>query len=539
MRLDYALPYYSQRPVVMARNVVATSQALAAQAGLAMLQKGGNAVDAAVATAITMTILEPTGNGIGSDAFCILWDGRELHGLNASGRSPAAFEAKHLEAAGAGAPGSGGGVPRGWNSVTVPGAVSAWVELSGRFGRLPFETLFEPAIRYASDGFPVQPITARAWGYAEKAFGAPEFAEFRRVFLPGGRAPRAGERFSMPDHARTLELIAKTRGEAFYRGELAEAMVEDARRHGATLALSDLADHRPDWVGTVSQPYRELELHEIPPNGQGLAALLVLGILKHTNVAELPVDGAASLHLQIEAMKLAFADVYAYVADAAHMSTTAEQLLDPGYLAGRARLIDASRAQVPEYGVPSKGGTIYLTAADAGGMMVSYIQSNYYGFGSGVVVPGTGISLQNRGAGFVTTPGHPNFAEGGKRPFHTIIPTFLTRGGAPLMSYGVMGGPMQPQGHAQVALRLADHGQNPQAIADAPRWRVMGGLEVALESGYPAETVAELERLGHVIHQSKLGEDFGFGGAQLILRQEDGGYVAGSDPRKDGMAVGY
>ncbi|MBX3141838.1 MAG: gamma-glutamyltransferase family protein [Trueperaceae bacterium] len=538
MRLDYALPYYSQRPVVMARNVVATSQALAAQAGLAMLQKGGNAVDAAVATAITMTILEPTGNGIGSDAFCILWDGRELHGLNASGRSPAAFEAKHLEAAG-GAPGSGGAVPRGWNSVTVPGAVSAWVELSGRFGRLPFETLFEPAIRYASDGFPVQPITARAWGYAEKAFGAPEFAEFRRVFLPGGRAPRAGERFSMPDHARTLELIAKTRGEAFYRGELAEAMVEDARRHGATLALSDLADHRPDWVGTVSQPYRELELHEIPPNGQGLAALLVLGILKHTNVAELPVDCAASLHLQIEAMKLAFADVYAYVADAAHMSTTAEQLLDPGYLAGRARLIDASRAQVPEYGVPSKGGTIYLTAADAGGMMVSYIQSNYYGFGSGVVVPGTGISLQNRGAGFVTTPGHPNFAEGGKRPFHTIIPTFLTRGGAPLMSYGVMGGPMQPQGHAQVALRLADHGQNPQAIADAPRWRVMGGLEVALESGYSAETVAELERLGHVIHQSKLGEDFGFGGAQLILRQEDGGYVAGSDPRKDGMAVGY
>ncbi|MCW5629044.1 MAG: gamma-glutamyltransferase, partial [Rhodoferax sp.] len=389
MRLDYALPYYSQRPVVMARNVVATSQALAAQAGLAMLQKGGNAVDAAVATAITMTILEPTGNGIGSDAFCILWDGRELHGLNASGRSPAAFEAKHLEAAG-GAPGSGGAVPRGWNSVTVPGAVSAWVELSGRFGRLPFETLFEPAIRYASDGFPVQPITARAWGYAEKAFGAPEFAEFRRVFLPGGRAPRAGERFSMPDHARTLELIAKTRGEAFYRGELAEAMVEDARRHGATLAPSDLADHRPDWVGTVSQPYRELELHEIPPNGQGLAALLALGILKHTNVAELPVDGAASLHVQIEAMKLAFADVYAYVADAAHMSTTAEQLLDPGYLAGRARLIDASRAQVPEYGVPSKGGTIYLTAADAGGMMVSYIQSNYYGFGSGVVVPGTG-----------------------------------------------------------------------------------------------------------------------------------------------------
>lgn len=532
MKLDFDLPYPSQRPVVIARNVVATSQPLAAQAGLSMLQRGGNAVDAAVAAAIAITIVEPTSNGIGSDAFCILWDGRELHGLNASGRSPRALTAGHLA-------GNGEYHARGWRSVTVPGAVSAWVELSSRFGKLPFEQLFEPAIRYARGGFHVTPVTARAWSYAGGVFGGPEFAEFRRVFLPGGRAPVSGELFLSPDQASTLERIAATKGEAFYRGELAEAMAADAKRHGAPLTLDDLAAHTADWVGTIQQAYGDHELHEIPPNGQGIAALQMLGILEQLGHDQYPVDSAESLHLQIEAMKLAFADTYEYVADLDHMRVRPSQLLDPGYLAERARLIDPKRAQAPAYGTPPAAGTIYLTTADAGGMMVSFIQSNYRGFGSGVVVPGTGISLQNRGAGFVLDPGHPNHAEGGKRPFQTIIPAFLTRGGAPVMSYGVMGGPMQPQGHAQVALRLADHAQNPQAAADAPRWRVMGGLKVALEEGFPAETVAGLEARGHAVHRSKLGVDFGFGGAQLAYRLEDGAYVAGSDPRKDGQAVGY
>ncbi len=532
MQLDFDLPYPSRRPVIMAGNVVAASQPLAAQAGLAMLQRGGNAVDAAVAAAAAMTVVEPTGNGLGSDAFAILWDGERLHGLNASGRSPRAMTARHLAV-------SGAGPARGWGSVTVPGAVSAWVELSSRFGRLPFEELLQPAIRYARDGFRVSPIIARGWAVSERTFAGPEFAEFQRGFLPGGRAPRAGDRFSYPEQAVTLERIGATRGEAFYRGELADAMVADARRHGGPLTHDDLTDHRADWVGTVQQAYGEHELHEIPPNGQGIAALQTLGILRHLQLDRYPVDSVMSLHLQIEATKLAFADAYAHVADADHMRLRPEQLLDEAYLAERARLIDPRRAQVPTYGTPPAGGTIYLTTADADGMMVSYIQSNYHGFGSGVVVPGTGISLQNRGAGFVLDPGHPNEVAGGKRPFHTIIPAFLTRAGAPLMSFGVMGGPMQPQGHVQMVVRLVDHRQNPQAAADAPRWRVMGGLEVALEDGFPEGTVRGLEELGHVLRRSKVGEDFGFGGAQLIYRLDRGDHVAGSDPRKDGLAVGF
>lgn len=527
--LTYDFPYPSQRMPVMARNVVATSQPLAAQAGLEMLYRGGNAVDAALATAITLTVVEPTSNGIGGDAFAILWDGEGLHGLNASGRAPAALSLERFA-------GQKGMPLRGADSVTVPGAVSGWVELSERFGKLPFAQLFEPAVRYASEGFLVSPLTARAWAVAEKVFlDTPEFGQ---AFLPGGRAPRAGELFRFEDQARTLTRIAETNGEAFYRGELAEKMATHLHASGGLLSEADLAAHRADWVGTISQPYRGVELHEIPPNGQGLAALLMLGILERYPVAELPVDSADSLHLQLEAMKLAFADAHRYVADPRAMDLRVEDLLDPNYLEARARLIDPKRAQAPEYGVPKRGGTVYLTAADEDGMMVSLIQSNYYGFGSGVVVPGTGISMQNRGAGFVLEPGHPNVVEGGKRPFHTIIPGFVTQSGAPLMSFGVMGGPMQPQGHAQMVLRLRDHRQNPQTASDAPRWRVVEGLEVAVETGFRPEVLDELTARGHKLTQTPPEASFSFGGAQLILRTE-GGYVAGSDSRKDGQAVGF
>ncbi|HEX7005099.1 MAG TPA: gamma-glutamyltransferase family protein [Trueperaceae bacterium] len=526
--MNFDLPYPSKRAPVLARNLVATSQPLAAQAGLAMLQAGGNAVDAALASAITLTVVEPTGNGIGSDAFAIVWDGKRLHGLNASGRSPAAWSPDRF---------SDVGIPqRGWESVTVPGAVSAWKALSDRFGSLEFDRLFEPAIHYAEEGFAVTPHVAFLWNLAAEKLGG--FEEFRRGFLLAGRAPRAGETFRYPDQALTLEAIAGSGGEAFYRGELAERIAADAERHGAALRPDDLAAHRPEWSGTISTSYRDLHLHEIPPNGQGLAALLALGILRHCPIEEYPIDSADSLHLQIEAMKLAFADAHRYVADPDHLDLRPSELLADEYLQGRAALIDRRRARVPSYGVPARSGTVYLSAADASGMMVSFIQSNYRGFGSGIVVPGTGISLQNRGAGFTLEEGHPNRVGGCKRPFHTIIPGFLMHGSKPLMSFGVMGGPMQPQGHLQMVLRVGINDQNPQAAVDAPRWQVMGGADVAVEPGFERKVLDELASRGHRLRQAPAEESFAFGGAQLIYRLEDG-YVAGSEWRKDGQAVGF
>jgi gamma-glutamyltranspeptidase / glutathione hydrolase len=520
--------YPSRRSPVLARNIVATSQPLAAQAGLRMLDAGGNAVDAALAAAITLTVVEPSGNGLGSDAFAILWDGTELHGLNASGRSPAGWTPERF---------AGGMAERGWDSVTVPGAVRAWADLSGRFGRLPFETLFAPAIGYAETGFPVSPVIAELWSRAEILLGRqPGFAE---AFLPGGRAPRAGERFALPALAESLRLIAETGGEAFYRGALAEKMAAFARAHGAALSEQDLAEHSNDWCGTISAAFGDVALHEIPPNGQGIAACMALGILRHVGLGEHDPDSVDALHLQIEAMKLAFRDVEAYVADPAAMeAVTARDLLDDGYLAGRAKLIDPRRATDFGAGAPRAGGTVYLSAADADGMMVSYIQSNYAGFGSGVVVPGTGISLQNRGFGFTTKPGHPNLVGPRKRPFHTIIPGFLMKGGAPLMSFGVMGGPMQAQGHLQMTLRTQLWDQDPQTAADAPRWRVVSGLDVAVEEAVGGDILDGLSERGHAITCEAPEEAFGFGGAQLV-RRIDGGYAAGSDPRKDGQAVGF
>lgn len=531
MQIAAHAPYPSRRSAVLADNMVVTSQPLAAQAGLAMLAQGGNAVDAALATAIALTVLEPTGNGLGSDAFAILWDGQELHGLNASGAAPAAWNAQRFA----------GRVEmpfRGWESVTVPGAVSAWVALSERFGALPFADLFAPAIRYAEDGFAVSPVIAALWARAAEQLGdQPGFAQ---TFLPDGRAPRAGERFRTPGHARTLRAIAQTNGRAFYEGEIAEAIVAYAKEHDAALSLADMANHRPEWCGTISTAFDDATLHEIPPNGQGIAALMGLGILSHTPIREMDADDPQALHLQIEAMKLALRDAEAYVADPAHMvDVTAQNMLDDGYLAARAALIDPMQAQDFGAGAPKRGGTVYLAAADASGMMVSFIQSNYAGFGSGVVVPGTGVALQNRGAGFVLDQGHPNVVAGGKRPFHTIIPAFLMGPEGPRMSFGVMGGPMQAQGHVQMVLRTQVWGNDPQVAADAPRWRVTEGLGVACETTLRAATLQALRDLGHQITLEAPDNAFGFGGAQLIHRLGGGGYAGGSDPRKDGAAVGF
>lgn len=519
------LPYDWPRKPVLARNVVCTSQPLAAQAGLRMLAEGGSAVDAAIAAAISLTVVEPVSNGVGSDAFAIVWDGRRLHGLNGSGRSPAAWAPEYF---------GGNGVPAfGWNSVTVPGAVSAWAELHAQFGKLPFERLFESAISYARSGFLVSPTVAAHWATQLPFFKSqPGFAQY---FMPGGRAPSAGEVVSFPDLAATLEKIAASNGEAFYRGELAAQLEAHSRAHGGAMRISDLAAHRADWVGTIGRDYRGYTIHEIPPNGQGIAALIALGILEQFDMASSPADSADSVHLQIEAMKLAFADAQAYVGDIDHMPLRPEDLLDEEYLKGRAKKIDRKHAQPVVAGTP-KGGTVYLAAADTAGLMVSMIQSNYMGFGSGVVVPGTGISLQNRGVGFVATPGHPNRVGPNKRPFHTIIPAFMTKNGAPVMSFGVMGGTMQPQGHLQLVVRIVDHGQNPQAACDGPRFRWLQGMQVSCERGFPPSTLSELQRRGHEL---VVVDDYNqFGSCQAIWRLDDG-YLAVSDPRRDGQAAGF
>ena len=525
--LSWNFPYAWPRKPVLAANVVATSQPLAAQAGLRMMLAGGNAVDAILATAITLTLVEPVSNGIGSDAFAILWDGKQLHGLNASGRSPAAWTPEFFA-------GQKAMPQRGWNSVSVPGCVSAWVELHRKFGKLPFERLFEPAIRYGREGFMVSPTIAGQW--AAQVGELKSQPGFAAAFMPGGRAPAVGEVFRFPDHAATLEKIAASKGESFYRGELAGKIEAFAKQHDGAMRVSDLAAHKCDWVGTLQQDYRGYTIHEIPPNGQGIVALIALGILEHFDLASLPVDSADSFHLQIEAIKLAFADAQAYVADIDYMPFDPRKLLEANYLKERAKLIDGKKAQPFAAGKPPQGGTVYLTAADAAGMMVSMIQSNYMGFGSGVVVPGTGISLQNRGATFVMKEGHPNRVGPGKRPYQTIIPGFVTKDGAPVMSFGVMGGTMQPQGHTQVMVRIADCGQNPQAACDGPRFRWVQGMDVSVEDNFPPAVLEELRRRGHRIVTV---DDYNqFGSGQLIWRL-DGGYLAASDPRRDGQAAGF
>ena len=538
---DFRPGYASTRGPVFARNVVSTSHPLAAQAGLRMLQQGGNAVDAAVAAAAVMTIVEPCSNGLGSDAFCILWDGQQLHGLNASGRAPAAWTPDYFQRK----YGTQSKLPkRGWDSVTVPGAVSAWAALSERFGKLPFEDLLQSAIEIAERGYAVPVVVQQKWGFAAELDEITAQPGFAQAFLPHGRAPNVGERFALPEAARALRLIAKTRGEAFYRGEIAAAVEAHARAHGGAMTAADFAAHAPEWVTPIQQDYRGYTMHEIPPNGQGIAALMALGMLQHFDVAALAVDSAASQHLQIEAMKLAFADVYRHVAEPAAMRISAAQMLDADYLASRAKLIDPKRAQDFGPGLAPQGGTIYLTAADESGMMVSFIQSNYMGFGSGVVVPGYGLSLQNRGHGFSLDAASDNCVAPGKRPFHTIIPGFLTKDGLPVMSFGVMGGDMQPQGHLQTLVRMLDYRQNPQAACDAPRWRWNGGILNA-EDGFDPAAADGLRALGHRVEPfSDSYQDYGAG--QFIWRLDEGrgdpavdGYVAASDPRRDGQAAGF
>jgi len=527
-------PYPSRRVPVFARNVVATSQPLAVQAGMDMLRRGGNAVDAALAAAAALVVVEPCSNGLGSDAFALVWDGRKLHGLNASGRSPRAWTRERFA--------GGGPEPIGWESVTLPGCVDAWSKLSRRFGRLDFDALLEPAIAYADSGYAVSPTVQQSWARARDAYAG--FDGFTRVFCPGGRAPAVGEVFRCPAMAATLRRIADSHGEDFYRGRVARRMAEFLRQGGSALDEEDLAGHRSDWVDPVRAALGAgdagaVELCEIPPNGQGIAASIALRIADHAGIQQYGLDSADSVHLQVEAMKAAFRLVRAHVADPAHMRVGVDELMDDARLAEIAAGIDMRRAAPPGEARGHDGGTVYLTTADDNGMMVSFIQSNFWGFGSGIVDPETGVSFQNRAAGFSHDPAHPNCLDGGKRPFHTIIPGFVMRGGAPLMSFGVMGGHMQAQGHLQMMIRIFCHGQSPQAASDAPRWYVDESYDMVFEDGFdPAVRQALIER-GHGHNRDGMPPMFAFGGAQLVYRLDNGYYCAASDHRKDGHAAGF
>jgi gamma-glutamyltranspeptidase/glutathione hydrolase len=527
-------PYSAQRKVTIARRgVVATSTPLAVEAGLLMLKKGGNAVDAALAAAIAQTVVEPTSNGIGSDAFALVWDGKKLHGLNGSGRAPASLTLKLLRGKGF------TGIPyRGWTSVTVPGAPALWRDLHARFGKLPFETLFEPAIEYAESGFRVSPIVSYNWGRSVPIYGAnkgPEYKGWLEMYAPGGRAPKAGGVWASKALGTSLRRIAQSHADDFYRGELARKMAAFAAQTGGFITEADLAAHTSTWVDPISTTYRGYDVWEMPPNGQGITALIALNILEGFELDKLARDSTRSFHLQIEALKLAFADAFRYVADPNFIQVPVAGLLDKGYGAQRRALI-GNRALQPSPGKPNSGGTVYLCTADADGMMVSFIQSSYMGFGSGIVVPGTGIALHDRGANFSLDPNHPNRLEPGKRPYHTIIPGFLTRDGQAVGPFGVMGGFMQPQGHIQMVANTIDYHLNPQASLDAPRWQWTSGKSVQIESNANPAIIKGLRAAGHNI--SVLAPSGTFGRGQIIWRLPQGGYAAGSDKRADGYAGG-
>lgn len=529
-------PYPSRRSMVFARRgMVATSQPLAAQAGLQVLQAGGNAIDAAIAAAAALTVVEPTANGIGGDAFALIWHQGKLHGLNASGPAPMSISYQALSADGYKSMPKYGALP-----VTVPGAPSAWAAMAERFGRLPLTHSMAGAIALAEQGFPVSPIVAVAWKQAHKhftqEFKKSYFKSWFDTFSIDGRAPDAGEIWRAPDHAATLSSIAADNARSFYQGALAEQTIAFLRAAGGYMELSDLANFRPQWVEPIRANYRGYDVWEIPPNGHGLVALLALNLLKGFDFSER--DTVWTYHRQIEAIKLAYADGFAHIADIGHMRVSVADLLSDAYADERRKLI-GSHARLPVAGEPSRGGTVYLCTADEEGNMVSFIQSNYMGFGSGLVVPGTGIALHNRGNNFTLDPDHPNCLGPGKRPYHTIIPGFLTKDGQAVGPFGVMGGFMQPQGHVQMVMNTVDFGLNPQASLDAPRWEWESGNKVSIEQSTAEHLFRALgpTGLGHEVSWS--GNQLGFGRGQIIWRDQHGVLCGGTEPRTDGCVAAW
>jgi gamma-glutamyltranspeptidase / glutathione hydrolase len=528
-------PYPSQRTTVFAnRGMVATSQPLAAQVGLEILKNGGNAIDAAIATAAALTVLEPTSNGIGGDAFALVWTKGKLHGLNASGPASKSISIDAVKARGHEK------MPtHGWIPVTVPGAPSAWVELSKGFGKLPLKEVLKPAIDYAENGYPLPPTLGKYWGYAFKRFKQilkdEEFQYWFETFAPSGKEPNVGEVWRAPGHAATLKSIAETDGESFYLGELADKIAAFSKKYNGFLSKEDLAGYKAEWVVPIKVHYRGYDVWEMPPNGQGLVALLGLNILKGFNFTE--KDTVDTYHKQIEAIKLAFTDGKAQITDPAEMKVKVEELLSEEYGKIRRKEI-AEEALIPHPYQPPKGGTVYLATADGEGNMVSFIQSNYMGFGSGLVVPGTGIALQNRGHDFSLDLEHPNALKPGKKTYHTIIPGFLTKGNQAIGPFGVMGGSMQPQGHLQVVMNSIDFRLNPQAALDAPRWQWIEGKKVQVESHFPIHIAQALARKGHQIEVTL--DNGGFGRGQIIWRDlETGVLMGGTESRSDGAIAAW
>jgi len=527
-------------------GMVATSQPLATAVGVEILRAGGSAVDAAIAANAMLGLVEPTGCGIGGDLFAIVWDAsqRRLAGLNGSGRSPRALSLDYFRAHGLTA------IPvDGPLSVSVPGAVDGWFALHAQFGTLPMSELFAPAIAYAREGFPVTEIIGAYWALdAERCRGYPGFAE---VFMPVGRAPAPGETFKNPRLADAYALLAADGKGAFYEGEIAAAIEQAMRAAGGFVARADLAAHESEPIAPVATSYRGYEVWELPPNGQGIAVLQMLNVLEGYDLASLGFGSVEHVHLLVEAKKLAFEDRARYYADPTFAKIPVAGLVSKKYAESRRALIRSDRTmQEPRCGDPAAlagGDTVYLATADAAGNMVSLIQSNYLGMGSGITVPGFGFGLQSRGASFALDPAHANCYAPGKRPFHTIIPGFLTRDGKPVMAFGVMGAAMQPQGHVQVLTNLIDFGMNVQEAGDAPRVRHEGSSEptgeppqgsgsVYLESQFAEATVLGLRKLGHVVERAREG----FGGYQAILYDErQRVYKGASESRKDGCAAGY
>ncbi|KAA0548644.1 gamma-glutamyltransferase family protein [Bacillus sp. BGMRC 2118] len=534
--MDYLhYPYASQRMATIAKKgMVATSQPLAAQAGLDMLKKGGNAIDAAIATAACLTVVEPTSNGIGGDAFALVWVKGELHGLNASGPSPTSISIDAVKTRGFEKMPKLGLIP-----VTVPGVPAAWAELSKKFGRLPLGDVLQPAIEYAENGFPISPTLGKYWSHAYEAYKknatSEEFIHWFETFAPNGRAPQIGEIWRSPGHAATLKEIAETNGESFYRGRLAKEISNFSAKHDGFLKEEDLANYYPEWVDPIKVNYKGYEVWEIPPNGQGLVTLLALNTLKEFEFSER--DSVDTIHKQLEAMKLAFADGMKYITDSGKMKVRTEDLLSEQFASMRRDQI-GERAITPVPGTPPKGGTVYLATADEEGNMVSFIQSNYMGFGSGIVVPGTGIALQNRGADFSLDPEHDNALEPGKKTYHTIIPGFLTKAGVAVGPFGVMGGYMQPQGHLQVVMNTIDFHLNPQAALDAPRWQWIEDKNVLVEHHFPLSIAQALSRKGHHIEVAVDSGSFGRG--QIIWRDPNTGVLTGgTESRTDGSIAAY
>lgn len=528
-------PYSSKRNVTYSSNgMVATSQPLAAQAGVEIMKKGGNAVDAAIATAAALTVVEPTSNGIGSDAFALVWMNNKLHGLNGSGQAPEALSIEALKERGVEE------IPKfGLTPVTVPGTPGAWAELSQKFGKLSLKETLEPAVRYAREGYPVSPTLASFWGKAAKTFKeifkTAEFNHWFETFTPEGRAPETGEIWKSEAHAKTLEEIGETEAKSFYEGSLADKIDAFSRDHNGFIRKEDLAAYRPEWVDPISVNYKGYDVWEIPPNGQGLIALMALNTLRNDSFSAR--ENEETYHKQIEAMKLAFADGEKYITEEKHMSQKVSDMLSETYAEKRRGQI-GEEAAVPEAGDPSASGTVYLAAADGEGNMVSFIQSNYMGFGSGAVVPDTGIALQNRGHNFSLDPDHDNALVPGKRTYHTIIPGFLTKGEEAVGPFGVMGGFMQPQGHMQVIMNTIDFGLNPQSALDAPRWQWMKGKQVLLEQNVPNHIAMSLAGRGHDIQVTHESGHFGRG--QIIWRNPLSGVLAGgTEARTDGYIAVY